>query len=199
MVRLVQTIKPRIASPAALLQCCSVGFQTLTVYYWRHAALTHVPRSLCCHGRRLRNVQSAVGRCSMCLHPERPVRKTRGSGAVDFIFFLARAWGFGEYLSIFALQIDTRTPVKILSCLALVPLTYFAYCPVGSLCFVVFLIVFLLRRSLWMSSRLGQGRNTQADKSYHLKPAPKRLRTCFDCETNPRHLRGLLPAWSTFE
>jgi hypothetical protein len=50
--------------------------------------------------------------------------------------------------------------------------------------------------TLWISSRLGRGKNTQAGKSNSMKSAPKRLRTCFDCKNQFGHLRGLLPAWS---
>ena len=51
-----------------------------------------------------------------------------------------------------------------------------ALCPLSSNLF--------LASTLWISSRLGRGKNTQAGKSDSMKSAPKRMRTCFDSKTN---------------
>jgi hypothetical protein len=50
---------------------------------------------------------------------------------------------------------------------------------------------------LWIIFRTGLGQEHSSPTSPIMKPVPKRLRTYFDCETNPRHLQGLLPARSS--
>lgn len=114
-----------------------------------------------------------------------------------------KCWGWGDVLlMLFRLTLRARRSIPVVrgpylsftacilsrTCFAYCPKSVLRVCPVYCLCsFLTFAfqaVLLVCEYILWIPSRLGQGGNIRAIKSDLLKPAPKRLRTFSDCETN---------------